>query len=145
MCNNYNICKCASFIQFVIVWNSFPSLSSYINCRNAHVLECYSIDQLRLEILNLNTVFCKYILFYQFLIWINSFLNKICLKHRLNFTPVRLFYIAVPFLNKLISQITYENNNNNSRRLPVRLYIGNPESLHKSYMYRGHLYLYCHV
>jgi len=35
------------------------------------------------------------------------------------------------------------NNNNKSRHLP--LYIDNPDMMHKSYLYRGHMYLYCYV
>ena len=71
----------------------------------------------------------------------NSSENK--LSGLVSFCNVKVLNNLPLFSRK--SQITYENNNNNSRRLPVRLYIGNPESLHKSYMHRGHLYLYCHV
>ena len=33
------------------------------------------------------------------------------------------------------------NNNNKSPHLPLRVYIDNPDMLHKSYLYRGQLYL----
>jgi hypothetical protein len=117
-------------------WNNIPKHERFCNFRNLreignefhYICTCQKVEIVQLRLKYIPSYFVR-----------NPSENK--LSGLLSFCNVKVLHNLAIFPKK----ISNYKKKKKSPHLPLRLYIENPDMLHKSYLYKGQLYLYCHV